>query len=229
MRRFFLRGQAILVRLTTAGRVGLCLLLIGVCTSCQKDTANPPTARSCKPTVAASPNPTVAVPSTPVDEDARAEPPADEDDADPLAGMDPELLAQLAEAEAAAAAEEQAGACGTCHVDVADDFQGSLHQSEEVGCMECHGPSEGHVEDENNEVKPDEVFARADVDRLCGECHKCPDPAAKRKPGPGAKHKVCTDCHGPHKQEPLAVLPGDCPSQSSENRAASACPLQDGP
>ena len=224
MRRPFLGGRAVFVRLTTVCIVGLSWVLIAACTSCRNDTVNSP--------AGASSNTTAALPVTTADEDAgvdppadpnnadppadpnNADPPAEPNNADPLAGMDPELLAQLAEAEAAAAAEEQVGMCGTCHVDVVDDFAGSLHQAEDVGCVECHGPSEGHVEDENNEVKPEEVFARADVDRLCGECHRCPDPAAKREPGPGEKHKVCIDCHGPHKEDPPPAAAKDRPKES---------------
>jgi hypothetical protein len=89
--------------------------------------------------------------------------------------------------------------CSLCHVDIEDKFVGSVHFEEKIGCKTCHGPSEGHVADENNEVKPDEVFARADVDRLCDRCHECfreipaePELAADGKP------KVCIDCHGAH-------------------------------
>jgi hypothetical protein len=89
--------------------------------------------------------------------------------------------------------------CSICHVDIEDQFVGSIHFEEKVGCKTCHGPSEGHLADENNEVKPEEVFAREDVDRLCGRCHECfreipaePELAADGKP------KVCIDCHGAH-------------------------------
>ena len=87
------------------------------------------------------------------------------------------------------------GGCTSCHVDIEDELRVSVHLIEEVGCVECHGPSDGHVRDENNEVPPDEVFARKDVDRLCGECHKCSRPKAEPPP---PDRKVCTDCHHPH-------------------------------
>ena len=90
--------------------------------------------------------------------------------------------------------------CTLCHVDVGDLFAGSKHESEAIGCTACHGPSRGHVADENNHVKPDEVFARKDVDRLCGTCHEC----MRRIPAPWEKlpveqREVCTECHGSHK------------------------------
>lgn len=92
--------------------------------------------------------------------------------------------------------------CSLCHVDVEDEYVGTTHFKESVGCKTCHGPSKGHLADENNEVKPDEVFARKNVDRLCGECHDCdrPDPTKTPK-GKDEKPLVCIDCHGHHDQK----------------------------
>jgi hypothetical protein len=89
--------------------------------------------------------------------------------------------------------------CSLCHVDVEDEFVKTAHFTHKVGCRTCHGPSEGHLADENNEVKPDEIFARADVDRLCADCHQCERPAPAHAAGAQVpEHKVCTDCHGSH-------------------------------
>jgi hypothetical protein len=89
--------------------------------------------------------------------------------------------------------------CQLCHVDVEDEYVESEHFHEKVACTECHGPSKGHVADENNEVKPDEVFARKDVDRLCSKCHDC---ERDIPPGwsdlPPDKRKVCSECHLAH-------------------------------
>jgi len=89
--------------------------------------------------------------------------------------------------------------CTLCHVDIEDEYVESEHFEEKVACIECHGPSKGHIADENNEVKPDEVFARKDVDRLCSECHDC---GRKIPPGwsdlPLDKRKVCSECHVSH-------------------------------
>ena len=86
--------------------------------------------------------------------------------------------------------------CQQCHVDIEDEYAVSLHFKMKIACTDCHGPSEGHLADENNEVKPDEVFARKDVDRLCGTCHGCSRPTADESTAD--RSKVCTDCHGPH-------------------------------
>lgn len=89
--------------------------------------------------------------------------------------------------------------CPLCHVDIEDQFVGGIHFQQKVGCRTCHGPSEGHIADENNEVKPDELFARENVDRLCGRCHECsrsvPEEPELTQDG---QVKVCIDCHGPH-------------------------------
>lgn len=86
--------------------------------------------------------------------------------------------------------------CEQCHVDVEKDYVGGTHYKEKVGCTNCHGASKGHLADENNEVKPDELFARQDVDRLCGKCHECFRDEGADPPG---TDNVCTDCHGSHK------------------------------
>lgn len=91
--------------------------------------------------------------------------------------------------------------CQQCHVDIEDEYAVSLHFKQKASCKDCHGPSEGHLADENNEVKPDEVFARKDVDRLCGECHECSRPTATEPPE--QRSKVCIDCHGPHDLAPV--------------------------
>ena len=93
-----------------------------------------------------------------------------------------------------------AGACITCHVDEVDEYIGSLHRIEKVACVDCHGSSEPHVEDENNDVKPDTVFIRENTDRLCGQCHEddCTRPEHKPETGKKPEPKICTDCHGKH-------------------------------
>jgi hypothetical protein len=89
--------------------------------------------------------------------------------------------------------------CTLCHVDVEDEYVESVHFDEQVACTDCHGPSKEHLADENNEVKPEELFARKDTDRLCSECHEC----SRTIPTgwsdlPREKRQVCTECHGAH-------------------------------
>ncbi len=92
------------------------------------------------------------------------------------------------------------GGCDMCHIDVADEVAGTRHHAKGVNCVKCHGASQGHVRDENNEVKPDRVFGREHIDPFCGTCHTCSRPEAKKRPiRPKPDHKVCTDCHGVHR------------------------------
>ena len=115
-------------------------------------------------------------------------------------GLDDVDLAADDPDEAGTAQGNPMAGCLQCHVDIESAYKSSKHyQVGKTRCIDCHGPSLEHVGDENNEVKPDERFARADIDSLCGECHDCsrtipPSPATL----PLNKPKVCTDCHPAH-------------------------------
>lgn len=100
---------------------------------------------------------------------------------------------------------ERVGWCTTCHVNIRDQLRGGEHDKNSISCVECHGASERHARNENNEVKPDQGFARQDVDRVCGDCHDCSrsEPAAEAAP----TTFVCTDCHPAHKFPNLAAPP----------------------
>ena len=98
--------------------------------------------------------------------------------------------------------------CLQCHVDVeGEHLRSKHHRILNIDCIDCHGPSEGHLADENNEVKPEETFARKDVDRLCKKCHTCSRKIlpSRTKISP-EKWKVCTDCHTAHR---FARVDGD--------------------
>ena len=87
-------------------------------------------------------------------------------------------------------------------MDVEDEFLGSVHHAEAVGCADCHGPSDGHIADENNEVLPDRVFTRENTDPFCAKCHECSRLTTKEATHlPRARRKICTECHGSHDVE----------------------------
>ncbi len=92
------------------------------------------------------------------------------------------------------------GGCDLCHVDVADQYTPSAHftsPEDKVGCADCHGPSDGHVRDENNEVPPDRAFATAEeVNGFCVTCHECERP--RESDTPATAKLSCTDCHQAH-------------------------------
>ncbi len=146
-------------------------LLLAVIVSCRNDAVESPTCPQ-------SPEVAVSVPATVIERNpAEAEPAP--------AGPQP-------------VAANPFGGCDMCHVDVEDEFVGTKHDVEGVGCVKCHGPSEGHVADENNEVLPDRMFADSQVDSFCLECHECSRPAASQATTANAEQKVCTACHGAH-------------------------------
>lgn len=196
-------------------------MILAACVSCRQDTTSSPEEPS--PSAASPDSPATkgataglsgsergkvrektpgqAASDTHVSGKATSQSTKSDEEEDPLAGMSPEMLKQLAEAEAAAEGEELAGACITCHVDQVDEYIGSLHQTEKVTCADCHGSSEPHVEDENNDVKPDTVFIRENTDRRCGECHEddCTRPPEYKPPFVmKSQPTICTDCHGRH-------------------------------
>lgn len=90
------------------------------------------------------------------------------------------------------------GGCPICHIDVVEKRRGSKHERKGIGCITCHGTSQKHLEDENNEVKPDRAFAPADIDDFCAGCHldTCPQSQAKQRRVPP---KNCAACHGAHR------------------------------
>jgi hypothetical protein len=105
--------------------------------------------------------------------------------------------------------------CQQCHVDVETKYVKSLHFKGKVACMDCHGPSKGHLADENNEIKPDKLFTRKNTDRLCGDCHACSRPKLPPTTSqPPSERKVCTDCHGSHELARVAVWPKPGPPKT---------------
>ena len=101
----------------------------------------------------------------------------------------------------------------------------TVHLDAGITCDECHGPSVEHLEDEMLMTKPDFLFGRSEVDKMCSNptCHK---PGGDRYIYAFQDHidttavkafynkwlgrirpngrvitakSVCTDCHGTHK------------------------------
>ena len=159
---------------------GLCLMLLPLLAACRRDAAE----------VSDRPRPShVTVPvetavggqdtSVPVPEPA-------------ISGT---VVDEVAPEKAMAFQKNPLAGCQLCHVDIEDEFLPSVHFAEKIGCVDCHGASEGHLADENNEVKPEVLFTRDNTDSLCEECHGCSRP---EEPKSAAAPKICTDCHGAH-------------------------------
>ena len=100
------------------------------------------------------------------------------------------------------------GACFVCHANYEDESMAVSHAKEGTGCVDCHGQSWKHRNDEGNVTPPDVIYPAAKIDPACRKCHedhnapavkviarwqeRCP---AKTKPS----QIVCTDCHGEHR------------------------------
>jgi len=89
-----------------------------------------------------------------------------------------------------------AGVCARCHISSSLEWGISKHSTitgavRSPNCVGCHGPSKGHIADEQNSVKPDHIPRGAAIAALCVQCHRagCPQTLAKA---------TCQDCHHPH-------------------------------
>jgi formylglycine-generating enzyme required for sulfatase activity len=113
-----------------------------------------------------------------------------------------------------------AGVCARCHVSSALEWGISKHNTITNGtrlpnCTGCHGPSLGHVMDEENGIKPDRIPRGTNIALLCVECHKsgCPETG---------ETKGCQGCHHPH-----ALVNPQLDPTAIEARAAELTAQQD--
>lgn len=101
-------------------------------------------------------------------------------------------------------------ACYCCHTNYEEEPFAISHAKGDVGCMECHGKSYEHRDDEDNVTPPDVMFPPEKIASNCEPCHDTHDAAAEKviarwqercpaKTDP--KKIVCTDCHGQHRLE----------------------------
>lgn len=99
------------------------------------------------------------------------------------------LLAALAAAQEPAL--KQAGVCSRCHVAQVLEWSASKHVKAGTSCMQCHGPSAGHVANERNQVKPDRLPQGEAIAGLCAQCHAQGCPKTKQT-------AACQSCHHTH-------------------------------
>lgn len=130
--------------------------------------------------------------------------------------------------------ERDANTCATCHLSlpdrklrvVAEQYLGSVHKDERIGCIACHkGVStdptvQAHDRSAGFVVRP----THEQIDALCGGCHEDPVfvrrfnarlPVDQKKLYELSRHgklaiagdansPTCTDCHGVHDITPVA-------------------------
>ena len=97
-------------------------------------------------------------------------------------------------------------ACYVCHMTYVKEPMSRLHLKHKVFCIDCHGPSIGHANDEDiGATKPDIYFKRDKINASCRKCHADhnakPEKVIKRyiERKLTTNSPVCTDCHGTHK------------------------------
>jgi hypothetical protein len=103
--------------------------------------------------------------------------------------------------------------CCLCHIPFVREEISRVHFDEKITCIECHGLSAAHANDENvGATKPDVTYERDQVDKMCRECHETHDVPARDVLVRFSQRKltqtaaVCTDCHGHHRIEaPVAA------------------------
>jgi predicted CXXCH cytochrome family protein len=105
-------------------------------------------------------------------------------------------------------------ACYVCHANYSEESMVVEHAKEKVGCIDCHGQSFAHRDDEDNITPPDIMFPAEKVDVACQKCHDTHDAPAKKvlkrwQERCPAKQDfaavVCTDCHGEHRLDKRTV------------------------
>ncbi|MDP6635161.1 MAG: NapC/NirT family cytochrome c [Phycisphaerae bacterium] len=99
--------------------------------------------------------------------------------------------------------------CYDCHMYLEREKEPLIvrHASVNIGCVDCHGKSQPHVDDESGETPPDIMYAKDQINVACGKkgCHsekklkKVTSHKAWFASAPAAQDKkYCTDCHGRH-------------------------------
>lgn len=103
--------------------------------------------------------------------------------------------------------------CYVCHITFVGEELTVTHLDQQIGCVKCHGISDGHANDENIGATPPDVVLKHDqVNGFCQECHQNHDVPAEEviarwlqrsKPQstsqPLRQSITCTDCHGNHR------------------------------
>jgi hypothetical protein len=105
-------------------------------------------------------------------------------------------------------------ACYVCHGNFREEEMAVAHAKEKTGCIDCHGESLEHRNDEDNITPPDIMFPAAKIDEGCQECHDehkawAKDVLTRWKERCPEKTEfatlVCTDCHGYHRLKQRVV------------------------
>lgn len=97
--------------------------------------------------------------------------------------------------------------CAVCHLNLIGEELARTHAQAEIGCADCHGPSDAHIADESwasggNGTAPDMMFPKHQINPACLECHPQDELSHREHEALLAgrsQKKHCTDCHGEHR------------------------------
>jgi len=104
--------------------------------------------------------------------------------------------------------------CFVCHDNYKDESLMLVHAKEEIGCVDCHGDSVAHRNDEDNITPPDLMYPADEIDEACQECHDTHDAPAEKiiarwqarcPQKTDVANILCTDCHGRHRLKARTV------------------------
>jgi len=107
-------------------------------------------------------------------------------------------------------ATSQNTACFVCHTNYRTEFLVSRHAQANIGCVNCHGESTAHRNDENNTTAPENK-----IEPFCLKCHQSHDVSPRKVVArwmernldkTDAGQIVCTDCHGDHRMKVRTVI-----------------------
>jgi hypothetical protein len=120
---------------------------------------------------------------------------------------EPLLLDEPTEQEAAIAATEAATAnmaCFVCHANYRGEVLADSHAKVNIGCVNCHGDSFAHRNDENNTTPPETMYPAERIDPFCQGCHDAHDISARKIIAAWIRQKAKkpdVTCQGCHKED----------------------------
>jgi hypothetical protein len=98
--------------------------------------------------------------------------------------------------------------CHVCHINYVNEDIAVVHASNGIGCADCHGQSDAHIDDESwasggNGTAPEIMYLPEAINPFCMGCHTNDKIDEKQHKdvlaGKDPQHKYCTDCHGEHR------------------------------
>jgi hypothetical protein len=93
--------------------------------------------------------------------------------------------------------------CHVCHINYEDEALTFVHARADIGCEQCHGPSDAHCSDEDNITPPDIMYPAAEIGPFCMGCHTRDEIKIAVHNSIWAdidtQQGSCTACHGEHR------------------------------